>query len=71
MARQEDTRTALTATVGFGLEAFLTPTIALDIRGRYHFLITELRPYDQFLLNKAFPLQMVDLSAGFKMYFWD
>jgi opacity protein-like surface antigen len=71
MARQEDTRTALTATVGFGLEAFLTPTLALDIRGRYHFMVTELRPYDQFLLNKVFPLQMVDLAAGFKMYFWD
>lgn len=71
MAPQEDTRTALTATVGFGLEAFLTPTLALDIRGRYHFMVSELRPYDQWLLNKVFPLQMVDLSAGFKMYFWD
>ena len=71
MARQEDTRTALTATVGFGPEAFLTPTLALDIRGRYHFMVSELRPYDQWLLNKVFPLQMVDLAAGFKMYFWD
>jgi len=71
MARQEDTRTALTATVGFGLEAFLTPTIALDIRGRYHFMVTELRPYDQWLLNKVFPLQMIDIAAGFKLYFWD
>ncbi len=71
MARQEDTRTALTATVGFGLEAFLTPTLALDIRGRYHFMVSELRPYDQWLLNKVFPLQMIDLAVGFKMYFWD
>ena len=71
MARQEDTRTALTATVGFGLEAFLTPTIALDIRGRYHFMVSELRPYDQWLLNKVFPLQMIDIAAGVKMYFWN
>ena len=49
MARQEDTRTALAATVGFGLEAFLTPTLALDVRARYHFMVTELRPYDQWL----------------------
>jgi opacity protein-like surface antigen len=71
MARQEDTRTALTATFGFGLEAFLTKTIAIDSRVRYHFLLTELRPYDAWLLNKVFPLQMMDLTAGFKFYFWE
>lgn len=71
MARQVDTRTALAVTFGFGLEAFITPTLALDLRGRYHFMVTELRPYDQWLLNKVFPLQLVDLSVGFKMYFWD
>ena len=71
MVPQEDTRTALTAAFGVGLEAFLTPTIALDVRGRYHFIVSELRPYDAWLLNKVFPLQMVDLSAGFKFYFWD
>ena len=71
MDRQEDTRTAVTAALGLGLEAFLTPTIALDVRGRYHFILGELRPYDAWGLNKAFPLQMYDLSAGFKFYFWD
>ncbi len=71
MADQEDTRTALTATFGFGMEAFLTPTIALDTRLRYHFMLTELRPYDVWLLNKVFPLQMLDLTAGFKFYFWE
>ena len=49
----------------------LTPTIAVDSRIRYHFLLTELRPYDSWLLNKVFPLQMMDLTAGFKFYFWD
>jgi hypothetical protein len=57
--------------LGFGLEAFLTPTIALDVRGRYHFILSELRPYDAWGLDKAFPLQMMDLSAGFKFYFWE
>jgi len=71
MNRQEDTRTAVTAALGFGLEAFLTPTIALDVRGRYHFILSELRPYDAWGLDKAFPLQMIDLSAGFKFYFWE
>jgi len=71
MDRQEDTRTAVTAAFGVGLEAFLTPTIALDVRGRYHFILSELRPYDAWGLDKAFPLQMIDLSAGFKFYFWE
>ena len=71
MNRQEDTRTAVTAALGLGLEAFLTPTIALDVRARYHFILSELRPYDAWGLDKAFPLQMYDLSAGFKFYFWE
>ena len=71
MDRQEDTRTAVTAALGFGLEAFLTPTIALDVRGRYHFILSELRQYDAWGLDKAFPLQLYDLSAGFKFYFWE
>lgn len=71
MPRQEDTRTAVTAALGLGLEAHLTQTIALDVRARYHFIIGELRPYDAWGLNKAFPLQLFDLGAGFKFYFWD
>lgn len=71
LERQEDTRTAVTAVFGGGLEAHLTETIALDVRARYHFILGELRPYDAWELPKAFPLQMFDLSAGFKFYFWD
>ena len=71
MFPQRDTRTALAASFGIGFETFLTSTIALDLRGRYHMLITELRPYDEWGLNKSFPLQMMDLSAGLKFYFWD
>jgi hypothetical protein len=71
MNKQVDTRTAVTAALGLGVEAFLTPTIALDVRARYHFILSELRPYDVWGLDKAFPLQMMDLSAGFKFYFWE
>ena len=71
MDRQEDTRTAVTAVLGLGLEAHVTQTIALDVRARYHFILGELRPRDAWGLDKAFPLQMFDLSAGFKFYFWD
>ena len=71
MPKAVDTRTALAANVGFGMEMFLTRTIAVDVRGRYHFIISELRPFDQWGFDKAFPLQMIDLAAGFKFYFWD
>ena len=71
MNTQVDTRTAVAATIGVGLEAFLTPTIAVDMRTRYHFVLSELRPYDAWGLDKAFPLQMIDLAAGFKFYFWE
>lgn len=71
MNAQEDTRTAVTANLGLGIEAFLTPTIAIDMRVRYHFILSELRPYDAWGLDKAFPLQMYDAAAGFKFYFWD
>jgi len=73
MGLQRDTRTALSGTVGLGLEAFLTPTIAVDMRARYHFVLGELRPYTGggWAFEKTFPLQMMDLSVGFKFYFWD
>jgi len=71
MQTQQDTRTAVAANVGVGLEAFLTRTIAIDVRGRYHFILSELRAYETWQLRKVFPMQMVDFAAGFKFYFWD
>jgi len=73
MGTQTDTRTALAGALGLGIEAFLTPTIAVDLRARYHFVLGELRPYTAsgWTFEKTFPLQMVDLSAGIKFYFWD
>jgi len=66
-----DTRTALAVNVGFGMEVYLTRSVAVDVRGRYHFVISELRPFDQWGFDKAFPLQMIDLAGGIKFYFWE
>jgi len=68
---REDSRTALAANVGIGMEMFLTRTIAVDVRARYHLVLSELRPFDQWLWQKAFPIQMVDVAGGLKFYFWD
>jgi len=70
MTPAQDTQTALSANLGFGMEAFITSSVALDVRARYNFIIGELRPFEDWKLQKVFPLQLFDLSAGLKFYFW-
>jgi opacity protein-like surface antigen len=70
MSPAQDTQTALSATLGFGLESFVSSSMALDIRARYNFVIGELRPFEDWKLQKVFPLQLIDVSAGLKFYFW-
>jgi hypothetical protein len=70
MTPSQDTQTALSANLGFGMEAFITNSVALDVRARYNFVIGELRPFEDWKLQKVFPLQLFDLSTGLKFYFW-
>jgi hypothetical protein len=68
---QIDTQTALAVNTGLGLQAFVLENIALDLRARYHIVVGELRPmFDWGIDKKTVPLQLVDLSAGVKFYFW-
>lgn len=71
MEPQIDKRTTLAGNVGVGLEAFVTDNLALDVRGRYNFVLGELRPmlfYGN--TDRARPLQLFDLGVGLKLYFW-
>lgn len=70
MTPATDTQTALSASMGFGLESFITNSVALDVRARYNFIIGELRPFEDWKLKKVFPLQLVDLGVGLKIFFW-
>lgn len=64
-----DRRAALTINAGIGLEAFIIQNVSLDIRGRYHMSIGDLRPFNDFGLFQLFPMQQFDIGAGFKFYF--
>lgn len=64
-----DRRAALTVNMGLGLEAFIIQNVSLDIRARYHLSVGDLRPFNDFGLFQTFPIQQMDIGAGFKFYF--
>jgi hypothetical protein len=69
---QVDTQTALSVNGGLGVEAFVFDNVAVDMRARYHMVLGELRPYfDWGYDKKAVPLQLFDVGAGLKIYFWN
>jgi opacity protein-like surface antigen len=70
MEPQIDERTTLAGNVGVGLEAFVTDNLSLDVRGRYNFVIGELRPMLFYGRDRTRPLQLFDLGVGLKLYFW-
>jgi opacity protein-like surface antigen len=65
-----DTRTALGANVGFGVEGFISDNISVDLRGRYNVLMGELRPMEAWgLEGQTFPMQFWNLRGGMRFYF--
>lgn len=64
-----DQRYALGFNFGFGVEAFVIDNVAIDLRGRYNFVIGQLRPLEDWGLKETFPLQLFDVGAGMKFYF--
>lgn len=64
-----DQRFALGFNAGFGVEAFVIDNVAIDLRGRYNFVIGQLRPLEDWGLKETFPLQTFDVGAGLKFYF--
>ena len=68
---QIDAQTALSINAGFGAQAFVWDNVALDLRARYNVVMGELRPmYAWGIKTKTIPLQLLDLGAGLKFYFW-
>ena len=55
---------------GAGVEAFVTPNLALDLRARANMVIGEIRPVLYYDLEKIRPLSTLDVGAGIKFYFW-
>ncbi len=68
---QVDQRTALSLNFGFGVQAFVLHNMAIDLRARHNIVIGDLRPMQAWgVTEKTFPLQMLDIGAGLKFYFW-
>jgi opacity protein-like surface antigen len=70
MDPQVDQRYTLGADFGVGLEAFVTDNLSFDLRGRYNFVVGELRPMLFYEQDRTRPLQLVDFGVGMKFYFW-
>jgi opacity protein-like surface antigen len=70
MPVQVDQRYAYGMNLGAGVEAFVTPNIAIDLRARSNVIIGELRPVLYYDLEKVRPLTTLDFGAGIKFYFW-
>lgn len=68
---QVDAQTALAINAGFGVQAFVWENVAVDLRARYSAIMGELRPmYAWGVKTKTIPLQLFDIGAGLKLYFW-
>ncbi len=63
----EDEHTALGASLGLGM-AVVQQRFGLDIRGRYHLILGDLRPMEAWNLPGVFPLAMFDFRTTFKLY---
>jgi len=70
MDDQVDKRFAYGTNLGFGVEAFVTPNMAIDLRARANFIVGELRPLLIYDLDVVRPLSTLDIGAGVKFYFW-
>jgi opacity protein-like surface antigen len=70
MDDQVDKRYAYGTNLGFGVEAFVTPNMAIDLRTRMNFVIGELRPLLIYDLEVVEPISTWDIGAGVKFYFW-
>ena len=70
MDPQIDQRFAYGMNLGAGVEAFVTPNLAIDLRARANMVIGEIRPVLYYDLEKIRPLSTLDVGAGIKFYFW-
>ena len=64
---QEDEHTALGANFGLGMTV-VQDRFGLDIRGRYHIILGDLRPLEAWGVESVFPITMLDFRTTFKLY---
>ena len=54
---------------GAGVELLINETTTLDVRGRVHTMLAELRQMDAYGVQRAYPLSYFDLGISMKYYF--
>lgn len=79
-----DKRVALGFNIGGGIDFKITERTSIELRAKYNFFISELRPLEAYRyegegfesegkdiggLENVFPIQYIDVSASFKFYF--
>ena len=60
---------ALTFSFGGGISIVGSEQFVIDLRLRYNVIMGELRPLEDWGLEKVFPMQAMDLVGGIK-YYW-
>ena len=70
MESQVDQRYTFGGNVGAGVEGFVTENLSIDLRGRYNFIVGELRPMLFYGYDRTRPIQVLDIGAQLKFYFW-
>lgn len=64
-----DQQVAIGFNLGIGSELALGSSLALDIRVRYHAILGDMRPFEDWGLKEIFPVQMVDVGVGIRYIF--
>ncbi len=70
MDPQIDQRYTFGGNFGAGVEGFVTDNLSIDLRGRYNFVVGELRPMLFYGFDRTRPIQVLDIGAQMKFYFW-
>lgn len=69
LPKTEEKTAALTFSFGGGVSIVGSDRFMFDLRLRWNVIMGEIRPLEDWGLEKVFPMQAVDLTAGLK-YFW-
>ena len=64
-----DQQVAIGFNFGIGSELSLSSSLALDLRIRYHAILGDMRPFEDWGLQEIFPVQMVDVGVGVRYIF--
>ena len=69
LPKTDEKTAALTFSFGGGVSIVGSDRFMFDLRLRWNVIMGEIRPLEDWGLEKVFPMQAVDLTAGLK-YFW-